>query len=263
MALNLTSLLGVTGVDPSERGKARIWAQRLEWPLLLVALWIPVQWYLDETGSISPHWSKVFDWIIWIVFLFETVLLTSLVHNKRRYLLNNWMNLVIIVGGLPIEWQFTPLIGALRNLRLFLMMFILMRVSRRLREVLAGAKVGPTLIIVAIVVVLSGIIVSRLDPSIGTVWDGMWYAWVTMSHTGYGDIVPKTAAARVFGSFLILLGVVLVTVLTASLSVFLIGSEVEHKIVKEEKSVDDTLHEILARLENIEKRLDERGRDDA
>lgn len=256
MTFNITSLLGVTGVHPSEHGKARLWAQRLEWPLLLVALWIPIQWYLDETGAISPSLSRIFDWIIWLVFLSETSLLTVLVRDKKRYLANNWMNLVIIIGGLPIAWRFTPLIGALRNLRLLMMLFILMRISRRLREVLAGARVGTALVIVAIVVMISGIIVTRLEPSMGTVWDGMWYAWVTMSHTGYGDIVPKTPAARIFGGILILLGVVLTTVLTASLSVFLIGSEVGEKIEKEELSVDDTLRDILARLESIEQKLD-------
>lgn len=256
MAVNVTRLLGVTGVDPAEHGKARVWAQRLEWPILLVALWIPVQWYLEETGAVSLAVSRYFDWGIWAVFLFETVLLTSLVRDKKRYLANNWMNLVIILGGLPIEWQFTPLIGALRNLRLLLMMFILMRISRRLREFLARGRVGTILAIAAIVVVLSGIIVTRLDPSMGTVWDGMWYAWVTMSHTGYGDIVPKAPAARIFGGLLILLGIVLVTVLTASLSVFLIGSEVD-KVEKEELKADVLLKNILDRLDRIERKLEQ------
>ncbi len=257
MSVNVSRLLGVTGVDPAERGKARVWAQRLEWPILLVALWIPVQWYLEETGTVGLAVSRYFDWAIWLVFLFETVLLTALVHDKKRYLANNWMNIVIILGGLPVEWQFTPLVGALRNLRLLLMMYILMRMSRRLREFLAKGRVGTILMIASIVVVLAGIIVTRLDPSMGTVWDGMWYAWVTMSHTGYGDIVPKTPAARIFGGFLILLGIVLVTVLTASLSVFLIGSEVE-KVEKEELEADSVLKSILARLENIERKLDGR-----
>lgn len=255
MAVKITSLLGVTGVHPSERSKARLWAKRLEWPLLLVALWIPIQWYLDETHAISPSLSRLFDWCIWLVFLSETTLLTVLVRDKKRYLANNWMNLVIIIGGLPIAWRFTPLIGALRNLRLLMMMFILVRISRRLREVMTGARVGTTLVIVAILVMISGIIVTRLDPSIGTVWDGTWYAWVTMSHTGYGDIVPKTPAARIFGGLLILLGLLLTIMLTANLSVFLIGSEVEEKMEKEELEVDETLRNILARLESIEQKL--------
>lgn len=256
--MNITKLLGVSGVRPDERVKARRWAQRLEWPLLLVALWIPVQWYLEETGAISPRWSELFNWAIWAVFLSETVLLVCLVRNKKRYLAQNWMNLVIIIGGLPIEWQFTPLIGALRNLRLLLMMFILMRVSRRLREFLVAGRIGTTLAIAAVVVAISGIIVTRLDPSMGSVWDGMWYAWVTISHTGYGDIVPKTGVARLFGGVLILLGVVLVTILTASLSVFLIGTEVEEKLEKEEMEADVLLKDILARLESIEQKLDEK-----
>ena len=111
--------------------------------------------------------------------------------------------------------------------------------------------------IAAIVVVLAGIIVTRLDTSMGTVWDGMWYSWVTISHTGYGDIVPKTPAARLFGGVLILLGVVLFTVLTASLSAFLIGTEVE-KVEKEEFKADVMLEDILTRLERIEQKLEEK-----
>ena len=90
-----------------------------------------------------------------------------------------------------------------------------------------------------------------------SVWDGMWYSWVTISHTGYGDIVPKTPAARLFGGVLILLGVVLFTVLTASLSAFLIGTEVE-KVEKEEFKADVMLEDILTRLERIEQKLEEK-----
>ena len=257
MAVKFTNLLGITGVHPGERARALLWAQRLEWPILVVALWIPIQWYLEETGAVNLSISRYFDWGIWAIFLFETVLLTSLVGNKKRYLTNNWMNLVIIIGGLPLAWTYTPLVGTIRNLRLLLMMFILVRISRRLRQFLARGRLGTILAIAAIVVVLAGIIVTRLDTSMGTVWDGMWYSWVTISHTGYGDIVPKTPAARLFGGVLILLGVVLFTVLTASLSAFLIGTEVE-KVEKEEFKADVMLEDILTRLERIVQKLEEK-----
>lgn len=138
MNFKVSHLLGVTGVDTRERTAAVRWGRHLEWPVLLLALWIPVQWYLEETGTVTLATARYFDWVIWLVFLFETTLLTFLVHDKRRYLTNNWMNLVIIVAGIPAEWAYTPLVGALRNLRLLLMIFLLVRVSRRLREYLAG-----------------------------------------------------------------------------------------------------------------------------
>ena len=52
--MRIVHLLGIAGVDPQEQPDARLWAKRLEWPMLLVALWIPVQWYLGETQLITP-----------------------------------------------------------------------------------------------------------------------------------------------------------------------------------------------------------------
>jgi voltage-gated potassium channel len=253
MTVRFSSLLGITGVDPRERPVAVQWARRLEWPVLLVALWIPFEWYLEETGAVSLLHSTYFDWLVWAVFMFETTLLTTLVRDKRRYLTHNWMNLVIILAGIPLSEASTPLVGALRNLRLLLMLFLLVRLSRRLREYLVHGRIGTMLVIIGIVVVVSGVIVSRLDASIGTIWDGMWWAWVTLTHTGYGDIVPHTAAGRFFGAIIILLGVVLLSLFTANLSAYLIGSEVE----KEEKETDVMLRELSERLARIERMLEE------
>jgi len=105
--------------------------------------------------------------------------------------------------------------------------------------------------------VLSGIIISRIDPSIGTIWDGMWWAWVTMATVGYGDVV-RTAGGRLFGSLLILFGVVLLSMLTANLAAFFIGGDVE-KMEREEQEADRQLKEISARLERIERLLQEQS----
>lgn len=256
MNIRLNKLLGIVGVEPHERPAALHWARRLEWPILLLALWIPVQWYLEETHVITPASVRYFDWMIWLVFLFETALLTSLVRDKTRYLTNNWMNLVIIVAGVPVEWVNSPLVGALRNLRLLLMMYLLVRLSRRLRQFIAKGRVGTILAISFVVVILAGIIVTRLDPSMGSIWDGMWWAWVTLSHTGYGDIVPKNGSGRFFAAILIFLGVILISLMTANLSAYLIGSEVE-KVEKEEKVEEKILHDLSNRLERIEKLLEQ------
>jgi voltage-gated potassium channel len=254
--MRIVHLLGIAGVEPHEQPAARLWAKRLEWPMLLVALWIPVQWYLEETQAIGSILSDIADWLIWLAFLIETVLLSTLVKNKREYLLRNWMNLAIIIGGLPIVWQYTPLVGLMRSLRLVLVVVLLARLSRNIRKLLSRHQLGSTLAVAFATLVLSGIIISRLDPSIGTAWDGMWWAWVTMSSVGYGDVVPHNAAGRLFGSLLILFGVVLLSLLTANLAAFFIDSEVE-KMEQEEKGADRHLREISSRLERIERLLEE------
>lgn len=254
--MRIIHLLGIAGVDPEERPDAKLWAKRLEWPMLAVALWIPIQWYLAETQLISPMLASIGDWLVWLAFLIETTLLTALVKHKQRFLLHNWMNLAIIIGGLPAVWQFTPLIGLMRSLRLVLVVVILARLSRTIRKLLSRHQLGATLVVALVTMVLSGVIITRLDPSIGSVWDGMWWAWVSMSTVGYGDVVPQNAAGRLFGALLILFGVVVISLLTASLSAFFIGGDVG-KVEHEEREADRMLKEISERLERVERLLEQ------
>ncbi|MBI2886892.1 MAG: NAD-binding protein [Chloroflexi bacterium] len=58
-----------------------------------------------------------------------------------------------------------------------------------------------------------------------TPWDGLWWALVTMTTTGYGDIVPKSFEGRLLGGFTVVAGMGLFSVLTALIaSVFVTES---------------------------------------
>ena len=254
--MKVVHLLGIAGVADHERPEAKKWARRLEWPMVGVALWIVVQWYLEETRSIPHELARIADWLVWLAFLLETSVLSAKVEDKRAYLLGNWLNLIIIIGGFPWFWEFAPLLGLLRSFRLILVIALLVRMSRSARKLLAQHKLGTTLMVALVAMVLSGIIMSRIDPSIGSVWDGMWWSWVTMATVGYGDVVPHTGAGRLFAALVILFGVVLISLLTANLSAFFIGGDVE-KIEHEERETDRLLKDMSARLARIERLLEE------
>ena len=262
MSIRWHKVLGISGVDPNERPLAVKWARWLEWPILAMALWIPVQLYFEKMNVIPPEDVVFYDFFIWMIFSLETAFLTLLVRDKTRYLKGNWLNLVIIAVGSVHSSVYSPVAGVLRNLRLVLMLYLLMKVSRRLMEFLSKGRIPTILAISATVVALSGIIVTHLDPSMGDVGDGVWWAWVTMTHTGFGDIVPSTTAARMFAALLIFIGVVLISLMTAHLSVFLIGSEVGkveegvNKMEEGERLQDEILKGFDARLDRIERMLE-------
>ena len=253
--LRFVHLLGITGVESHETAEARRWANRLEWPVLCVVLWIPFQWYLEETSDIPLWLGHIADWLVWLVFVIETTLLTSLVKDKRSYLSRNWMNLLIIIGSIPLLWHFTPLAGLLRSLRLFMVVMLLTRMSRNIRKLLSMHQLGATLAVSLVTMVLSGVMITQIEPSIGSVWDGIWWAWVTMSTVGYGDIVPISGGGRLFSSFLILFGIVLLSLLTANLAAFFIGGDVR-KVEEDERDTHALLQDIATRLTRIEQRLD-------
>ena len=74
---------------------------------------------------------------------------------------------------------------------------------------------------------------SEKEANIHSLWDGFWWAIVTVGTVGYGDRYPVSVAGRLVGMLLIFSGVGLMSLLTATIaSVF-----VERKL-KEEKGLE-------------------------
>lgn len=80
------------------------------------------------------------------------------------------------------------------------------------------------LVLLATMVTLAvGLILFLIDPNIKSPFDGIWSAWVTMTHVGFGDVVPISFFGRLLAAGLILFGLVLFSLFTAVVSVALIG----------------------------------------
>jgi len=252
----LSTYIGLSGVAHGETEAALRWGSRLEWPMLGVAIWILVEWYLDARGMSSPLMSNLTNWLVWLAFVVETVLLTTLVRDKRRYLRTNWMNLFIIAVGIPVLWEGTELAAALRGLRLIIAVELLINISGSLRAMLRQNNLGKTLFVALIVILIAGLVAAGIDPAIDTPAEGIWWAWVTVTTVGYGDVVPVSLEGRILGGFLILLGIGLFAMLTASFSALFISQteEVVEEDIEEEIKYSNA--EIMSKLKRIDKRLE-------
>lgn len=242
--MQFQQLIGLKGVAADENPKARFCSQLLEFPMLMAALWVSSAWYLSSQGM-TMH--RAYDLAPWSLFVFETLLLTSLVNNKTLYLKTNWMNLVIIAMGLPLLWGLPSVGGALRLLRLLILLSLLKHVGSSLQQLLAGKRLGPTLAGSSIVVLMAGIFIAAIDPAIETVSDGIWWAWVTVTTVGYGDMVPTSQVGRLFGGLLMLVGIALISLITASIAAWFISDR--------EKEIAVSEHEGIQRLKQLEKQL--------
>ena len=84
------------------------------------------------------------------------------------------------------------------------------------------------LVLLAIMVTLAvGLILFLIDPNIKSPLDGIWSAWVTMTHVGFGDVVPVSFFGRLLAAGLILFGLVFFSLFTALVSVALIGRNMD------------------------------------
>ena len=75
----------------------------------------------------------------------------------------------------------------------------------------------------------------------GSLWDGVWWAVVTVTTVGYGDLYPTTVQGRLVGMVLMFVGIGFLSLLTAA---------VASRFVKEERS--DEHDELMERLGRIE-----------
>ena len=261
---NIHILLGLSGVATDERMIAQRWAKRFEVPMILLAIWILMEWFLREKGIYSVLFDQVTDWVIWLFFVIETVLLTSLVKDKFRYMRSNWINLFIIFLGVPLLWGGSTYAAALRSLRVLLIIPLLLNVFVTINRILTRNHLGTVLLVALAFTLLSGLLIAGIDPSIENVWQGIWWAWVTVTTIGYGDIVPQSAAGKVFGAVVILFGLGFFSLLTASFSAYFV-SRGEMEIEEEEIEEISQLKDIERRIDIMEKtlqRIENRLKDD-
>ncbi|WP_210395402.1 potassium channel family protein [Motiliproteus sediminis] len=244
----LLNAAGLGGVAADENAEAQRWGHLLEIPMLFVAIWILISWYLEHKGMITPEMGLMTDVVIWLMFVVETIVLARLVDNPTRYLKHNWLNLFIIAAGVPILWGHSNMAPMLRTLRMLILLRLLLRISGDARALLARHNLGTTLMVSFVVLLMSGFIIAGIDPAIKTPWQGIWWAWVTVTTVGYGDVVPSSWTGKAFAALLILMGIGLFSMLTASFSAFFIAQD--------EKEVLDAEHENIERLRQLEERLE-------
>ena len=64
-----------------------------------------------------------------------------------------------------------------------------------------------------------------LEPRVLSYSDGLWLAFTTAATVGYGDIVPSTPASRAFAVAVVLLGLAILSLVTASVAAMFVETE--------------------------------------
>ena len=90
-----------------------------------------------------------------------------------------------------------------------------------------------------------------IDPGIGTFRDSLWWAVVTVTTVGYGDVVPTSSGGRIVGALLMLAGVSAIPITTS-----LVVSVFVSRLQRQQHAIDvKEREELLERLARIEQAL--------
>ena len=104
-----------------------------------------------------------------------------------------------------------------------------------------------------VAVVIFGIVEHLLDDqTFPTVWLGMSWALQTVTTVGYGDVVPHDSVARAIAAFLLLGGLALLSVVTATITSGFVARA-------QRETGSDTEAELLAEIRQLRARVEELG----
>ena len=224
------------------------WRNRTEWPLAAAAILFLLVYSVQVINQPEQNVRQILElltWVIWAVFLIDYLVNFWLAPNRGRWFVRNLHELLIVV---------LPMLRPLRLLRLITLLRALNRAGGRalrgriLMYVLASAG------ILSYAAALAVLDIERANPeaNITTLGDALWWAMTTITTVGYGDHYPVTDTGRLIAAALMIGGIAVLGVVTASLASWLVESvaaETAADVEGADASVRRELAEVRAQLQ--------------
>jgi voltage-gated potassium channel len=228
---------------------------RLDFGLTLLALLV-LPALLLEAFTTDPLWldaANKLDWAIWIGFALILVALFFVERDRRRFWRGHAFDLLIVVLTPPIAPDLLQSFRALRALRLVRLLLAGMRLHRFARGLTRASVVGPAAVVLAVIIVGSATVVNQIEPGVPSIIDALWWSISRVTALGDGGIVLTEPVSRALELVVVLSGLAFLSLITAAIATI---------FVRAEEAADPELEKldaIVARLDRIEARLNERG----
>ncbi len=190
------------------------WSRWTYWPLAIAAAVFLITYTLHVIGDVEGGVfvaTTITIWLIWAMFITDYFVRLRLSHPRRLWFRTHKLDLVL---------AFVPALRPIRLLDAFTRIASFTRTtgnSIRARLLIYGVGAALLLVWYISLIVLQA---ERHAPgaTITTFGSAVWWAFCTVTTVGYGDYVPITPLGRVAAVFLMAGGVVVVGLVVATIS---------------------------------------------
>jgi voltage-gated potassium channel len=114
------------------------------------------------------------------------------------------------------------------------------------------------LVVACSLLAMCGVVYSVIEPRTPTLGDGLWLAFTTAATVGYGDLVPSSAAAKVFSVVVVLIGFAILSLVTASIAAIWVESSertIEREILND---LHARIHALSAEIVALRREIESR-----
>ncbi len=227
-------------------------ADRFERPLIVAAvLTIPVT-ILQLLPPPDP-WrtmADVLNWLIWLAFLAEAIVMLAVVPSKTKWLRGHPIEVAIVFLTCPILATVVQSARVLRLLRLSRFL----RLAPLVRILFSAEGVRYAALLTLLTAMTGGVAFASVENI--SAGDGIYWAITTMTTVGYGDVTPKTPEGKGIAIAVMLVGIGFATLVIGAAAERFVHSQ-HHE---EELTESDILAEVRAissRLQRLERALEQ------
>jgi len=251
------------------RSEARIRFERFErftdLPMAFLALLIVPAIIVEDRAQNAylREAASTLNWIVWLAFCAEYLTKLALAPSRREHAKNAWFDLLIIVLSppflVPDALQGTRAVRAVRLLRLLRFVRAAAVAAIGLREAGEALRHRRFNFVILMTFVVVGLGAGGIyavergqNANIQSIGDAFWWAIVTTTTVGYGDVSPVTGEGRLIAVGLMVVGIGFIGVFTATLTSFFLEPNrsdetgLEQRLARIDEKLDLLLSERLA-----------------
>ena len=219
--------------------------------MISVLMLIPVL-VIEYTQQTLEPVALYLNWGIWAVFLIEYVVLFYFSENKIEFIKSHKIELIIVIFSFPIVpeglessgfLRFARLPRLLNGLRFFRLAALLNRFASKVKAIFNSKGLRFIVYATIGIIFFFGFLFYISEPDVKTYSDGLWWALVTITTVGYGDITPLTNLGRIIASALMIMGIGFIATITADVSSYFIYSFGDK---------DVTINDLAKKLDKLE-----------
>lgn len=219
------------------------WDQMSDGPLTTAAVVFLAAYSWQVLGRPSPgvdNWLEVVEWVTWAVFSIDYLMRLILAPERGSWFVRHLFDLAVVA---------LPVLRPLRLLRLVAMVSLFHRAAgHTLRGRVVAYAIGSTVVLVYVAALAVLEAERHADGSIDTFGKALWWAAVTITTVGYGDVTPVTLTGRTIAVAMMIGGIALLGTITATIASWLVEQVAE----KDEASQAATREQVSQLSERIE-----------
>lgn len=165
--------------------------------------------------AVDTRVAWLVEWTIYLVFVVDYTVRLAVADDRRRFVRRNAVDLMAI-----IPFGAFRLARVARLTRLARAGSLVWRSSATFRGILATNGMGPVLAVAGVVLLGGTLAVWATDPTFETFGDSLWWAIVTSTTVGYGDLTPTVGVSRGVAVLVMVVGVGTIGMLTAAIATY-------------------------------------------